>query len=149
MINREVINRESSLNKLNLSNITISVPFENNGINGWFSNINNTKDAILQDLKAFIFTNKNERVMRPTFGIDLKKYVFEQNTSDIEEMIFSDIKYAIQTYFPFVNVKRVKINSAIDSSLLDENSINLEISLEIKYSSNEIDQLTIEKKLKY
>lgn len=137
----------SKFNDLNITNVTISVPFTNT-ISGWFDSVDNTKDAIIQDIKAFIFTNKNERVMRPNFGLGLKKYIFEPVDNQTNSQIYSDLQILLKKNFPFVELKKVELFNHINDNVLNVNEIRIVVYIEFKFGED-AEQITIEKTVRY
>jgi hypothetical protein len=140
-MNKYIVNRESLFNPKNITNITIGVPFRN--INGWFENVTRTEEAIRQDIRAFIFTNKGERIMRPDFGTNIKKYIFEPNDQIIRDKIIEEISEGINKFFPYVKLISVNAFTSNNDNTLSDNEIKVEIKLEIKIG-NEIKILTID-----
>ena len=65
--------------------------------------------AIKQNLKTLILTDKGERIMLPNFGVGLKKFLFENFSQTTTYQIESEIKSQVKKYMPFVNVVAVNI----------------------------------------
>lgn len=67
-----------------------------------------TKNNIIQ----FLNTEKGERVMRPHFGVDLNKYIFEPMDEILFNIMAQDIYFQVKGYFPWIEIKSfsVKIN---------------------------------------
>lgn len=144
-MSQEVRLNQSRINNLNDTNITISVPFSNGGT--LFKNVTNTADAIIEDIKAFVFTNKNERAMRPNFGLGLKQYLFENIDKNIKNQILFDIKNEFEKRFPYVNLKDVQIITHEDDYHIHVNAFKIIIAIEIKFA-NEFVVKTFEKIIK-
>lgn len=67
------------------------------------------KSLIRASLQRIMMTSPGERVMTPTFGCDLRKYIFEPNDSVLEIDIKFTIIKAIQEFEPRVQLKDIEI----------------------------------------
>ena len=84
-----------------------------------------TKDAIKNNLINYLLTSRTERYLNNDFGADLRKFIFEQITTDNKNFLKENIQSLIQFYFPNIKVEEVNVTGYED--------IN-EIDIEIKYS---------------
>jgi phage baseplate assembly protein W len=77
--------------------VGVSLPFNGNAV---FKPTYTTKEAIKTNLINFLLTGQGERVFNPSFGAGLRKFVFQQistqGVSEIENYILS----VIEKYFP-------------------------------------------------
>lgn len=71
-------------------------------------------DVLKSDIIQLLMTNPGERVMMPSFGCPLRKYLFSKNDS----ITFNDIKaaiiQAINTWDPRILLKNLTIDNAGD-----------------------------------
>lgn len=65
--------------------------------------------GIKGDLLQLILTNPGERVMLPTYGTPLRKYLFEQNTELLLNNVKQDILSAIKQWEPRIVVRNLEI----------------------------------------
>ena len=72
--------------------IGVSLPFK-----GPFTSTFTTKDQIKSNLINLLLTNKGERVMNPTFGCDIKKQLFQNITTDLQQNIINIIVETIES----------------------------------------------------
>ena len=84
-----------------------------------------TKEAVKNNLINYFLTNKNERYLNPTFGGDLRAFIFEQITSGNLDYLEEDIQNQIGLYFPNVIVASLNINSSPDYN---------QVSVELTYN---------------
>jgi len=101
------------------------------GTGGFFTRTDGI-ETILSGLKQLILTSKGERVMLPTFGTSLRKYVFEPFTSTLRDKISSEILEAIEIFEPKVVVKELAITANTGSVGSDRNSILISLRLVVK-----------------
>jgi phage baseplate assembly protein W len=78
-----------------------------------------TKEAVKNNLINYFLTNKNERYLNPTFGGDLRAFIFEQITSGNLDYLKEDIQNQIGLYFPNVIVASLNINSYPDVNQIE------------------------------
>jgi phage baseplate assembly protein W len=86
-----------------------------------------TKEAIKNNLINYFLTNKNERYLNPTFGGDLRAFIFQQITDNNVEYLKQDIQNQIGLYFPNVIIASLNI-----LSYPDINQISVELIYNIK-----------------
>ena len=70
-----------------------------------------TKEAIKNNLINYFLTNKSERYLNPTFGGNLRAFIFQQITDNNIEYLEQDIQNQIGLYFPNVIIGSLNINS--------------------------------------
>ena len=85
-----------------------------------------TQASIKNNLINFFLTNKNERYLNPTFGGDLRAFIFQQITNGNIEGLKSDIQSQLKTYFPNVNVDSLNVDF-----ITDENQITVALTYNI------------------
>jgi len=96
--------------------VGIGLPFN---VPAVFSITYTTKEAIKNNLINYFLTNKNERYLNPTFGGDLRVFIFEQITSGNLDYLKEDIQNQIGLYFPNVIVASLNINSYPDVNQIE------------------------------
>jgi phage baseplate assembly protein W len=112
------------------------------GNNGYFEVSYTTKDQIKSNIKSLLLTQKGERLMQPTFGSDLKRYLFEPISSNLDSFIEDSIMEAINTWMPYVTVESIIYDTS--NNLKDMNRIDLELKYSLKYSNSQtLEQLNI------
>ena len=104
--------------------VGVDIPFNAPAV---FKSNYTTQASIKNNLINFFLTNKNERYLNPTFGGDLRAFIFQQITDGNTEYLKQDIQQQLQLYF--VNV----IISSLDVlSYPDKNQINVVLKYSIK-----------------
>ena len=104
--------------------VGVAIPFN---VPGVFKITYTTKEAIKNNLINFFLTNKNEIYLNPTFGGNLRAFIFQQiNTGNIDSLK-EDIQYQLNLYFPSVIIGSLNIDS-----FPDINQINVILKYNIK-----------------
>lgn len=87
-----------------------------------FSTINSNKnfklyddDLIRQDLMNHFMTKKGERVLRPNFGCDIHKYVFQQDSEQTRSLILLAAKEVFEAdpRVAIMSLKTTRIQNGI------------------------------------
>jgi phage baseplate assembly protein W len=113
--------------------IGVSLPFK-----GPFKSTFTTKDQIKSNLINLLLTNKGERIMNPTFGCDIKKQLFQNITTELQQNIINIITEAVSIFMPEIQVGLIEVIPNIDYN---------QISITIYYKiiiSNTPGQVTIQ-----
>ena len=77
---------------------------------GVFSNIKYTDTEMIQtQLINWFSTNKGERIMFPTFGANLRQYLFEAVNENTFEVLEMKIKDDLSRVFPMVTLLNLKV----------------------------------------
>ena len=113
--------------------IGVSLPFTKP-----FTSTYTTKDQIKSNLVNLLLTDVGERVMNPTFGCELKRFIFEGITDENASLITESITNSINIFVPEVTVTNITVIPNTDYNLID---INIDYILNI---SNTPDQVTVQ-----
>jgi len=85
-----------------------------------------------QNLKTLILTNPGERIMDRSFGVGIKKQLFEQNTEVTKDRITSSIREQVSRYLPYINIDNIIYNENLGPNP-DQDVFN-SLSVRIIYS---------------
>ena len=99
-----------------------------------------TKQAINQNFRMLLLTRPGEYVMDNNFGVGLKNYLFELNTTFPFTEVESRIKSQVSEYMPYIIIKDI----SFDDSSVDRNALGIRIEYVIMQSVlSEILELTV------
>ena len=87
--------------------IGVSLPFNGPGV---FNSTYTTKDQIKSNLVNLLLTDVGERVMNPTFGCDLRKFLFEGITEDNLSNLTISLSNSIKTFVPEITVLNIELS---------------------------------------
>lgn len=94
--------------------INIKFPFEESQ-RGFFVELNQTtKEAVKSDLLHLLFTDIGSRYYLPTFGTNLRQYIFQPNDDPTHKDIISEIQNAVNTFIPGLKIDDIKVE--VDSN---------------------------------
>ena len=115
--------------------IGVALPFNAPGV---FKSTYTTKDQIKSNLVNLLLTDVGERVMNPTFGCNLKRFIFEGITENNIDNLKENLSDSIAVFVP-----EVAVTDIIVVPNNDFNAIDLTINYVLKISSTP-DQVTVQ-----
>lgn len=98
--------------------------------------------VVRQNLKNLILTSPGERVMTPEFGVGLKQLLFENNSSDLREMMVARIYSQVGRWMPFVELLSVSFTDSDSNPKMGLNELRVRIEFNLG-SLNQKDTLQI------
>jgi len=117
--------------------IGIDLPFrKSNGREGYFASTSTTIEAVKNNIKNLLRTEKGERLMQPNLGLKLRRLLFEQYDDDLIEQVKLEIISSFNSWLPFVEIREVNIN-------LDSNIIYVDISFNITKDPNTLESVSV------
>ena len=121
--------------------IGISYPFiRSSGQEGWFSSTSTTIKAVKTNIKMLLSTERGERLMQPSLGLSLKRFLFEQLTSETFNLIQNEIVDTFNFWLPFVEIKDIEVaNKGIDN-----NNIIIDLTFNITKDPNTLESVQVE-----
>ena len=118
---------------------TVKFPLEiTNEKGAGYENLSELKDVISFNLKSVLLTCPGERISEPTFGVCLRKRLFEFPSPAIIDSISSDIRSQVSFYIPSMTLLNVGI-----STEPDKNMVKIKISYRIN-SLQETEQFELD-----
>jgi len=105
------------------------LPLQRDQIFGQFSLITSYKEEIRQNFKNLLLTSPGEKMMRPDFGVGLRRFLFNPREQAITS-IRQKIQNQVAKYMPFIRNLRVDFDSNTDQEFLDNSNL---LSIRIIY----------------
>jgi phage baseplate assembly protein W len=75
-------------------------------------------EKVRQSIWIILDTEPGERVMRPTFGCGLRRYLMKPNTVATRALIQYDVQQALTTWEPRIELAGVRVEAGDDPSLV-------------------------------
>lgn len=75
-------------------------------------------DKVRQSILSILDTEPGERVMRPTFGCGLRRYLMQPNSVATRALIRRDVETALRTWEPRIEVGTVDVLPGDDPALV-------------------------------
>jgi len=118
----------------------VKQPLKANNVDGAFELIKEPTPAIKQNLKFLVLTSPGERIRVPSFGVGLRRYLFENPTPALRNTIRQKIIEQANLFMPYIQITAV----LFDDSKIDENMLNIQINYVSRTSTAFSDFLILE-----
>ncbi|TMM06281.1 MAG: GPW/gp25 family protein [Actinobacteria bacterium] len=76
-------------------------------------------DKVRQSIRIILDTDPGERVMRPTFGCGLRRYLAQPNTVSTRAQIKRDVEQGLAAWEPRIKTTRIDVIAGDDPSLVE------------------------------
>jgi phage baseplate assembly protein W len=76
-------------------------------------------EKVRQAIRIVLDTEPGERVMRPTFGCGLRRYLAQPNSPATRAQIQRDVETALATWEPRIQTTRVAVEPGDDPALVE------------------------------
>ena len=114
-----------------MSGISPKLPLSIDSTDG-YALIKTYVNMVKQNLKMLILTIPGERIMDPEFGVGLRKYLFELDSTFPYPIVETKIREQIKRYLPYIDVRSVKFsNFSKDRTAIVNNSIRVQLNYRI------------------
>lgn len=100
-----------------MSSLGVKLPLTKDSIDG-FTMLKTLRQMIKQNFKMILLTNPGERIMEPNFGVGVKRYLFNNSTSNVESAISQRLQNQVATYLPVVQINDIQFEISPDTSTL-------------------------------
>ena len=112
--------------------IGINLPFKKSeGAEGYFLSTTTTIDAVKNNVKLLLSTDKGERIFQPNLGIGLRRFLFEPITGETTLAIQNEIVDTFNFWLPFITIKDIQVETtSADGTNPNQISINVIFNLD-------------------
>jgi len=118
----------------------IKQPLTANNVDGVFQLLKDPTTAIKQNLKFLVLTSPGERIRVPSFGVGLRRFLFENPTPALRNTIRQSIINQANLFMPYIQITAV----LFDDSKIDENVLSVQINYVSRTSTAFSDFLILE-----
>ena len=87
--------------------------------NSTFENVSDIKELIKFHLTNLLLTNPGEKISDPEYGVGLRRYLFENFSSNIAPDIEFAIEQAMSRYLSYLGLNGVSIEEDQDQNILN------------------------------
>ena len=122
--------------------IGIKLPFTRGDNIGYFDSTTTTVEAIKHNIKSLLNTEPGERLLQPTIGVNLKKYLFEPIEEETYLAIEDEIVNKFGKWLPFVEIKDLDI-STDEADTVGRNAILIKILFGIARTNNALETIEV------
>ena len=124
--------------------IGIDLPFrKGSGTEGWFASTTTTIDAVKNNIRNLLYTNKGERYLQPNIGLNLRNVLFEQFTEELRLQVENDILDTFEYWLPFVQVRDLKVCMTPNPNDATKNRLDITVLFNIKKDPNSLESVQV------
>jgi len=76
-------------------------------------------EKVRESIRIILDTDPGERIMRPTFGCGLRRYLAQPNTISTRAQIKRDVEQALAAWEPRIETTRVDVTAGDDPALVE------------------------------
>jgi len=116
--------------------INIEFPFSDDTKGKFISMNKEPKKAIKSNLIHLLLTNRGERLYMPSFGANLKRYLFEPNDELTTESILNEIQGSVNKFMPNLKLTNLSIDRSVDGVHLAKVRIDYSVTDDVFESSD-------------
>ena len=113
------------------SGLSPQLPLEVSDTFGAYNLLTDFETLTNQNLKMLLLTSPGEKVMDTSFGVGLRRTLFEPNNADTYRRLESNIRSQVDQYMPFVGIERIDFLVPEGNPDLYPHTINLKIYYQI------------------
>ena len=128
--------------------IGVNIPLVIDPTDGAYKLLGDIKDVARQNLKMLILTSPGGRIQVPTFGVGIRRYLFENMTSSIRVQIEQKIREQVGIFMSYLTIDSIEISTpSNDLGSPNEslsNALHIKISYNVKSFQSFSDFLTLE-----
>jgi hypothetical protein len=122
---------DRSIAELKGSYLGVTFPLGREKIKGSFFNRESGKELIRGAVKQLIKTERGERIMLPSFGCNLRKYLFQPLDEATFESIKREVLYSFDKYIVGAKVKKLSVIPYGDIGPAGGNSLKITLLVEM------------------
>tara|TARA_R110000737_G_scaffold276834_1_gene283626 strand:+ start:735 stop:1178 length:444 start_codon:yes stop_codon:yes gene_type:complete len=106
-----------------IQGLSPSLPLRVDEVDGPYALNKTIKEMAKQNLRVLFFTVPGERIWNRSFGVGLRRYLFEQNTAALENALKVRISNQVKSYLPYIKISTLQFLSARNMPDMDENGL--------------------------
>ena len=115
---------------------------KSDGPEGYFYSTKTTLLAAKNNVRSFLMTNVGERLMQPTLGLNLKKYLFENYNEDLKGKITAEILDKFKFWLPYIEVQDLIVKMK-EGDGLGGNTLQISVTFNIQKDSSSLEQVQV------
>tara|TARA_Y100000310_G_C20340360_1_gene649505 strand:+ start:246 stop:689 length:444 start_codon:yes stop_codon:yes gene_type:complete len=124
--------------------VGIDYPFNRSeGPEGWFKSTPTTIEAVKNNIRLLLSTEKNERLMQPNLGLGLRRFLFEQFNNETVLAVQNEIADTVGLWLPFVEIRDIEVTMN-EGGPVGNNTMTINVLFNIIRNSNTVESVQIE-----
>ena len=123
--------------------IGINLPFKKSeGSEGYFLSTTTTIEAVKNNVRLLLSTDKGERIFQPNLGIGLRRFLFEPITGETTLAIQNEIVDTFNFWLPFITIKDIQVETT-SADGTNPNQISINVIFNLDKDPNTLESVTL------
>lgn len=101
---------------------------ELNSEDGAYALLKTIPELAKQNLKMIILTSPGERIFEPSFGVGIRRFLFEQGITGVEQKAKQRIVDQVTRYLPYIVLNEVQVFTSNTNSNIPSNTLSVTIN---------------------
>ena len=111
------------------------------GRTGYFDQTFTSIDEATANMYNLLLTQRGERLMQPEFGTSIYGRLFEPITTDLKTEIEGEVREAVETWLPYVELFDVEVNISTDN--IENNRVDIKISFGLRRDIQQFNEIIV------
>ena len=126
-------------------NIGLDLPIQLSisGSSGYFETTSTTIEAVKNNIRNLLQTQKGERLMQPSLGLNLKSYLFENFTEELHDKIKNEILDTFKFWLPFVQIRGLNIQMSDTNDGVGKHTMNISLQFNITKDPDTLESVIV------
>ena len=113
---------------------SIKLPFQYDPSDGPYRTTKTIKETISQNLRTLFLTNPGERIMNSDFGIGIRKFLFENMSTELVDRLEGKIHSQITKYIKGIQIISIQVRQIA----IQPNGLEISLTYAIPGISNSV-----------
>ena len=126
----------------------VNIPLVVDPTDSAYKLLDNVEDVVRQNLKMLVLTSPGERIQVPSFGVGIRRYLFENMTSSTRAQIDQKIREQVRAFMSYLIIDNIDISVPLNDLGSPDDSLSnvlfVKISYNVKSFQSFSDFLTLE-----
>ncbi|MBV04277.1 MAG: hypothetical protein CML45_07770 [Rhodobacteraceae bacterium] len=101
---------------------------ELNSEDGAYALLKTIPELAKQNLKMIILTSPGERIFEPSFGVGIRRFLFEQSITGVEQKAKQRIVDQVTRYLPYIVLNEVQVFTSNTNPNIPSNTLSVTIN---------------------
>jgi len=124
--------------------IGINLPFKKSeGSEGYFLSTTTTIEAVKNNVKLLLSTDKGERIFQPNLGVNLRRFLFEPITGETTLAIQNEIVDTFNFWLPFITIKDIQVETT-SADGINPNQISINVIFNLDKDPNTLESVQVQ-----
>jgi phage baseplate assembly protein W len=112
----------------------VNIPLVVDATDGAYKLLDDVKDVVRQNLKMLVLTSPGERIQIPTFGVGIRRYLFENMTPLIQIQVEQKIREQVRAFMSYLTIDNIEVSTPTSDLGAPNDSLSSVLYIKIFYN---------------